>query len=130
VESDLKAAERKKNLFVPLHDGKWTRSDLRQAKFLGVRPEGMQAHLVFQERAQHGLQPSKLPIEKAVTDPLRLELDIQGATCEEERSRKRRRTARPVEQKPSMSTEGALAVFEEESGDEEQILGTRLGSCQ
>jgi len=113
------AAEKKIYLFGPLHDGKWTRSDLGQAKFLGVSGPGMEACLTLQARAKTGRNSTKLPIEKAVLDAVRLELDIQGATYELERARKRSRTDRPVVEKPSMSKEDALAMFEEEGSDEE-----------
>jgi hypothetical protein len=71
------------------------------------------------DAARQGRLPKKLPIEEALLKAVRLELDIQGATFEEERARKRRRTNRPVAAQPQMAEEEALAMFQDEGEDEE-----------
>jgi len=70
--------------------------------------------------ARQGRDPEKLPIEKAFLEAVRAELDIQGATYEEERARKRRRTDRPVAPQPKIAEVDALAMFEQEGDDEEE----------
>jgi len=71
-------------------------------------------------RADQGHDSSKLPLEQAVLDAVRLELDIQGETFEQERARKRRRTNRPVQEQPRMGEEQALAHFQDEGSDEKE----------
>lgn len=115
----FKAAEKKIYLYGPKFNGKWTRADAGQAKFLGVSKPGMKAYLDLMAQAEAGRHPSKLPIEQAVLDAVRLELDIQGSTYEEERARKRRRTNRPVQAQPRMAEAQALAMFQDEGSDDE-----------
>ena len=80
----------------------------------------MQAYLALMGRADQGRDPSKLPLEQAVLDAVRLELDIQGETFEQERNRKRRRTNRPVQEQPRMGEAQALAHFQDDGSDEEE----------
>jgi len=116
----FKPAEKKIYLYGPLYNGKWTRADAGQSKFLGVEPPGMKAYLALMAKAEQGRDPSKLPLEKAVLDAVRLELDIQGETFEQERNRKRRRTNRPVQEQPRMGEAQALAHFQDDGSDEEE----------
>jgi len=116
----FKAAEKKIYIYGPLYNGKWTRTDAGQNKYLGVEPEGMQAYMVLMAKAIQGRDPSKLPLEQAVLKAVRLELDIQGETHEEERSRKRKRSNRPVQEQPRMGEEQALAHFQDEGSGEEE----------
>ena len=113
-------AEKKIYLHGPLFNGKWTQSDMGQAKFRGVDPDGITAYMTWCDVARQGRRPEKLPIEEALLKAVRLELDIQGATFEEERARKRRRTNRPVAAQPQMAEEEALAMFQDEGEDEEE----------
>jgi len=116
----FKAAEKKIYIYGPLHNGKWTRADAAQSKFWGVELPGMKAHLTLTVKAVQGRDPSKLPLEKAVLKAVRLELDIQGETYEEERARKRKRSNRPVQEQPQMGEEQALAHFQDEGSDEDE----------
>jgi len=103
-----------------LDNGKWTRADVGQSKFLGVEPAGMKAYVALMGRADQGHNPSKLPLEKAVLDAVRLELDIQGETFEQERARKHCRTNPPFQEEPRMGEEQALTQFQDEGSDEEE----------
>ena len=107
-------------LYFPLYNSKWTRADAGQSKFLGVEPPDMKAYLVLMGKADQGHDPSKLPLEQAVFDAVRLELDIKGETYEEERARERCRTNRPVQEQPRMGEAQALAHFQDEGSDEEE----------
>jgi len=116
----FKPAEKKICLCGPLCNGKWTRADAGQSKFLGVEKDGMKAYLALMGKADQGRDPSKLPLEQAVLDAVRLELDIQGEPFEQERAKKRHRTNRPVAEEPCMGEEQALAHFQDEGSDEEE----------
>jgi len=69
----FKPAEKKIYLCGPFHNGKWTRMDAGQSKFLGVEKDSMKAYLALMGRADQGRNPSKLPLEQAVLDAVRLE---------------------------------------------------------
>jgi hypothetical protein len=87
---------------------------------LAVEPEGIEEYMALCEVARQGRDPLKLPIEEAFLKAVRAELDIQGATFEEERARKRRRTDRPVAPQAKMAVKDALAMFEQEEDEEEE----------
>jgi len=116
----LTSAEKKIYLYGPLYNGKWTRVDAGQSKFLGVEKADMKTYVALMAKADQGRNSSELPLEKAVLDAVRLELDIQGETYEQEWARKRRRTNRPVQEQPHMGEEQALAHFQDEGSDEEE----------
>jgi len=68
----FKPTEKKIYLSGPLYNGKWTRADAGQSKFLGVEPPSMKAFLVLMGKADQGCDSSKLPLEQDVLDAVRL----------------------------------------------------------
>lgn len=86
---------------------------------MGVEADGLTAYLDWSNAASQGRQPEKLAIEEAFLTRVRAELNIEGATHEEERARKRRRTNRPVAPQPRMAKEDALAMFQDDGEEEE-----------
>jgi len=92
---------------------------LGQAKFKGIDPEGLTAYMTWCDVAHQGRRAEKLPIEEALLKQVRAELRIRGATHEEERALKRRRTNRPVVPEPRMEVDEALAMFQDEGDAEE-----------
>lgn len=57
----FKPAEKKIYLYGPLYNGKWTRADAGQSKFLGVEPPGMKAHVALMAKADQGRNLSNPP---------------------------------------------------------------------